>query len=329
MIGSEMQQPRFDSRGMSLIEMLIALGISGVILMTMMDMLRSQTRETRALSEKLAALDFQRTVVGAISVAASCGKNLSSGNLAPGHSLIFNPGAITSSDKNNPTVIAKLQKVYGMDGVTALADSTAADRSVSPLSPNVKLQAGSGMQLAAHKDPTSGQLVYQLLLAFDGGALVRPIRNLAMTVNATTASAGGSNLQVTGCIGASAPVVPPIKSGMLCGNRFVFCGGWRGVAYDQAFGTYNTWSWKSSNIPCQGVTLTADCQSVIDGSGYPNGGTFINNIYGCPAGWSGAHTMVGSLSTGDPPNIASVFSPGQYNEISNVSEMGYIYCVKD
>lgn len=249
----------FDSRGMTLVEVIIALGIMSIMSMAMMSLMQSQARETRALTEKMAALDFQRTVEGAISVAASCGKNVSVGNLASGSSLTFNPASITSTNKNKPQVIANLKDVYGMDGATVLIDTTSANRVVSALSNNVKIRANNGLQLGAYKDPTSGQLVYQLLLAFDGSTLTRPIHNLAMTINATTLPAGGSSIQVTGCIGASAPApIPPptVPSGTWCGAFEDSSGGSAYIYYGQIIFPANSYVTRIISA-CQGQTPAA------------------------------------------------------------------------
>lgn len=282
-----MKTSRFDSRGMSLIEVSIALGIASVMSMAMVTLLQSQARETQALSDKLAALDFQRTVEGAISIADAC-KNNVVGNFAPGQPQTFDPASITTTDKNNPKVLANLQKVYGgLDGHTVLADSTSSDRTVSPLSNNLKLKAGSGMQLAAYKDATSGQIVYQLQLVFDNTTLVRPIHNLVMTINATTGPdpANPSNLLITGCTGALAAATG--AGGDWCG---AFQGGPPGpyIWYGTASGDASTPHVKSVISTCHGKT-----------PGSPGPDSLWYDIPGdslCPSGYTLKVVGVGSVS---------------------------------
>lgn len=308
---------KLNSKGIALIEILIVADIFGVVLAAMATMMDSQRRETRALTEKLAALDFQRTLTTVLTVPSACASIVNATNLASGSTLQFNPAAITSTDPAEPTIIAGLNKIFSSDGVSVLADTAAASQ-VSPLARTVVLDPTSGVRVGGYR--SGANVNYVLSVNFQNSSLVRPMRNLSFPLIVTTTPAG-SDLRITGCQGAASASG---DNGALCGQRTVFCKG-SGAVYDGFDPGMSGTSWKSDNIPCQGTSLTATCGNPSDPYGYGN--SRVLSVNGCPPGYTGAQTQVactdgGNWTMGGPQGVGNCGS-------TNAWAVANIYCRKN
>ena len=61
-----------NNTGMSLIEIMISMGILSIMMFSFMSMMQSQQKEAKALSEVIATLDLQKTVISALSDGSVC-----------------------------------------------------------------------------------------------------------------------------------------------------------------------------------------------------------------------------------------------------------------
>lgn len=66
-----------DSRGMSLVETLVAIGIMAVFMSVFAQSQANQSKQTKILSEKLAMLDLEKLLIGSFSSGATCTYTLS------------------------------------------------------------------------------------------------------------------------------------------------------------------------------------------------------------------------------------------------------------
>ncbi|MBC7371644.1 MAG: hypothetical protein H7326_08770 [Bdellovibrionaceae bacterium] len=78
-----------NTRGQSLIQVLVAMAISVIVLMTTMTVIQTQTRETLALQQKLGAIGLETSLFRAVSDGAVCKKLVTTPT-----NWVFNGGAI-------------------------------------------------------------------------------------------------------------------------------------------------------------------------------------------------------------------------------------------
>jgi type II secretory pathway pseudopilin PulG len=70
-----------NERGQSLVQILVAVGLMGILMAAFAQMMTNQMRETKALSEKLASLDLEKLLIAALADGSVCGHVLN--NPAP------------------------------------------------------------------------------------------------------------------------------------------------------------------------------------------------------------------------------------------------------
>jgi Tfp pilus assembly protein PilV len=163
-----------NSRGQSLVGVLISVAIVGVIVTTMASMFESQNREMRAIKEKLAAADLTRIVTQTLANPSVCSSVFASTNLITPGSIPFDASSVTY-----PHVIPI--KSIPSAGVESGGQASALS-STLVLSP----QSGSpsGLQLVFTNATTAA-----LQVNFDQSKLVHAIQNLSLPV-ITTVSGG-------------------------------------------------------------------------------------------------------------------------------------------
>jgi len=144
-------------------------------------MMANQQRETRALSETLAALELQRAITSTVADSSACTALLASANIAGGSSaLTFNANSLSSA---NPRIINFNQIAGASPGAPA-----------SPISSSLSVQNSGGIQLQV-VSPSNANLVVN----FDQSRLVRSIKNLTFS-NIPIATTGPLNATlITGC----------------------------------------------------------------------------------------------------------------------------------
>jgi hypothetical protein len=71
-----------NQRGQGLVSALVGIAISAVLAVTVASILVNQSRENRALSEKMASLDLQRTVISTLSNSLACNALFAPSNVA-------------------------------------------------------------------------------------------------------------------------------------------------------------------------------------------------------------------------------------------------------
>lgn len=166
------------SDGQSLIQVLIAIAIMGIVLTAMTSLFANQNREYRALTEKLASNDAARAVTSAIS-GTSCDSLVKAGNVAG--SLSIPAGTSQSS----PYVI-NLNSIPSPGGFALISPGALP----SPLSNTLTVLPVGGIQLSVTSNSTA-----DLLIKFDQNKLVRPLSNLSFPLTLGTTGA-----TITGCV---------------------------------------------------------------------------------------------------------------------------------
>lgn len=176
-----------NQKGQSIVQVLVSIAIMGILLVAMTSMQTTMSRENRALSEKLAALDLERVVTQSLAHTSVCTSLLDTANLVnPGQLPIPNAAAISAT---NPYRIS-LKTIGGATRkVAALGESPSA------MSNSLKVHSTGGIQLVL-TSPT----VAELRVTFDQNDLVRSITNLTFPLMITTdLPTSPTTISVSGC----------------------------------------------------------------------------------------------------------------------------------
>ncbi len=178
-----------NNHGLSIIEVLVAAGIMAIIMGGFTSMIMHQNKETKAVTEMLASLDLQKTLVGALADGTVCGYVMNNPT-----SLPFDATALpyTITLPNNRPLYA------GVSSGTPTMPIAAVDQAPSPLANSlvvktIKLIINSG----------SGNKFYgQWVIEFDHTKSVRAHRPaiVSTVLTANTTIPGAST--ISGCMGA-------------------------------------------------------------------------------------------------------------------------------
>ncbi|MGZ3722109.1 MAG: type IV pilus modification PilV family protein [Bdellovibrionales bacterium] len=179
-----------NSRGQSLIEVVIGLAVTAVIILTATTMQSSISKETNAASEKIAAMELEQGVVLALASVKTC-------------KLFFAPANITnpaSMPFDETKVSAKTPQFIALNQLpTTMAPLATAGARVSPLSNSLNIRSNAvnppGIQVAVTSmTPPSGKLY----INFDDSKLVRAVHNLEFQIKFQMSGASG-NMSIVGC----------------------------------------------------------------------------------------------------------------------------------
>lgn len=174
-----------DERGQSLIQVLLGVGIMGVIATGIASMQANQTRESSALGEKLAALDLARVVTMTEMDGPACTALFAPGNVVSPASLTFNA---TSVSQSAPFVVT----VRSIPGVGTSPPVLTENSLVSPMSSSLFVPANN-IQVRV-TSAYSGELV----VSFDRTRLKRALHDVSVRLNLTS-SGPMTSRTITGC----------------------------------------------------------------------------------------------------------------------------------
>ena len=214
-----MKKQMFNNRGQSLIQVMVTAAITIVVMFAMISVQLSSARENKALGEKLASLDFLRSVTASVSSQIKCSSLLTASNIVGGAaSLTFDATPVTAT---TPYSI-KLNSIFG----------TNAGATVSPLASSLFLNTvaatPSGIQINV-TSPTTANVV----VSFDSTRLVRALASLSFPIVLQSSGPTTATL-ISGCGGQSTAM-----SGMWCGIQ------------------WNGGGWQATTHPCTGPPVPA------------------------------------------------------------------------
>jgi len=214
---------RQNQRGQGLVSALVGIAIAGILAVTVTSILVMQSKESRALAEKMAALDLQRVVISTLSNSMSCnalfapsnvsvptsksgGGNKGTGNIVSGvvstvinvanAALTFNANLI---NPKNPHIFS-VQQIPGIGGAAAIIS---AGEKVSPSSNTLYLLPSDGAKPGIQIIVTSATTAI-LRLNFDQSRLIHPIRSLEFPLNIQT-SGTPTQTTIQGCSNTNSP----------------------------------------------------------------------------------------------------------------------------
>lgn len=250
--------------GQSLVQVLVAVGIMGIVVAAMTSFQVQMSRESGAIAEKMAALDLQRELGVALADGTVCAYVLN--NPAP---LTFNATLVTPT---TPQTIAVNRPIYnkiegGVPGlvVAQLNQPSALTSSLIVTSINLVVRAGAGTTFTG---------AWQV--GFDNTRLKRAIRPAEVSTTLTVDLTNPAAARITGCQGNSpgGGGGGNFQTGMVCGMRSASCSYAGPIQY-------------GLNIACEGQQVTAACVYTTPDE-YQSGGWFLDpSSINCPAGFTG------------------------------------------
>jgi hypothetical protein len=215
-----------NQKGQTLVSALIGIGVTAVMAVIIASVLATQARENRALGEKMASLDLQRTIISTLANAMSCNGLFAPSNVANGGSgsggsppaggggggLI--PGVVSAIVKvinstlafdltlitpTNPLVFS-IKQIPGVAGAPPII--SAGDK-VSPMTNTLFLLPSNAPTPGIQMIVTSASTAI-LRLNFDHSKLVHPIRSLEFPLNIQT-SGTPTQTTIQGCSNLNTP----------------------------------------------------------------------------------------------------------------------------
>ena len=190
--------------GQSLVQVMVGLAIASVMFAAFTTMTVNQNRETRGLTEKLAALDLQRTLTAMLGVSSTCGALFAPGNLKSSTVMPFDGSGVNAS---SPYVISLRTVPSGGTNPPLIAEGQAA----SPLSTSLKVASENGIQILVKSlVPPSAALK----IKFDASEMVRALPDLQFPL-ALTISGPATSTTITGCAGEGGGAPSPTGN---CGS---------------------------------------------------------------------------------------------------------------
>lgn len=176
----------FGQTGQALMEVIIATGIMGVLMLVMIEMQLVQTKENKAISEKLASMELYRLVSSNIAIPARCNSIFNAANVDASTPLTFDASAVSV---HHPYVV-KLNSAFGVQAGGLISPS------LPWMSLNSLTAARPGIQLVV-TDPSTAELA----IHFDQTKLVRAVHDF--TFQLSLQSSGPLNATViSGCVDA-------------------------------------------------------------------------------------------------------------------------------
>jgi len=168
-----------NQQGQSIVQVLVSIGIMGIMMLAFASLMSGQMRETRALSEKLGSLDLEKAMMAVLADSSVCGYHLAG--------KTFDASRIGTS---HPPVI-------DMGGsLLSAANAAAPPLAVvgQPASPQSNSLVVSSIQVANITGSAAGSsFIASIRVNFDSTRLVRSIH--AAQVRTFLRTSGGGNIK--------------------------------------------------------------------------------------------------------------------------------------
>jgi hypothetical protein len=209
-----------NQRGNSLIQVLISIGLMGLLMAAFASMMVNQQTETRALSEKFGALDLQQFLTASLADGSVCAYVMNIPTVLTFDSTTPLPHTITLPD---PDLNGQRAALYAsiLPGPPIAPGPVAAQVGKAP-SQVARTLVVKSIQLQITQG-SSGGYSGNWLVNFDSTLSVRAIKPVSVSTVITADTSIPTAARITGCqsggIGSFSP------SGTICGMREVSCFG--------------------------------------------------------------------------------------------------------
>lgn len=193
-IHTESNLRNLNERGQSLVQVLVSIAIAGIVMASFSSMMVNQQREARALTEKLAASDLEKTAIAALADGTICNYVLNSPT-----PLTFNAAAVAAG---NPQIIQVNRPLYASlipgtpptpGPVIAQVGRLASGFSSTLEVNSVELRVTSG---------TGNSYVANWEIGFDNMKTIRAVKPASVSTTitvSTTAPDSPTAARITGC----------------------------------------------------------------------------------------------------------------------------------
>lgn len=172
-----------SEKGQSLIQMMISIGIMGILITGFASMMTNQQKEMRALGEKISSLDLQRTLT---QIFAANGP----GSLC--ESIMTNPVQVFSAPATYPSLAA-----FNLNQIPISVGSSVNIIQVGqPVDSTSNLKV-TAIQIDLIDAPVAGVFPANLTVVFDPLSTIRTIKNIKLPIYLQTSGTG--TYTVTGC----------------------------------------------------------------------------------------------------------------------------------
>lgn len=214
-----MKYSRCDSKnqsGQSIVEALVAIGISMILVMALAAMQSMQSKENSALEQKMAALDYARSVSQLLSSSKTCNELFKPNNVVGGApKKTFNSNVVEVLA--NPLASPPVPAIRHRFGLNKIGD-TSAGGLVSPLSRSLDIETSAkfGMELNIYSvDIANNTASGALNIIFKKSKLIRSLRDLYFPIRLST-SGPATAVKIEGCMtdAFSCPAAKPILKGI-------------------------------------------------------------------------------------------------------------------
>lgn len=183
--------------GMSLVQALVSLSIASIVMAGMISMNISQQRETRALSEKIAALDVEKLLVQTMVSSSLCHRLLVDKEYSSSNPQTFDPKLINT--KEPPLIKLPGNKLVANVSST-LKNGPALFKVGEAPSPDIPSLVVESIHISDLEPNGDNLYKASLEVQFQNSRLIRSIKPARTTLLLTTEDVPKSNLkQIVGC----------------------------------------------------------------------------------------------------------------------------------
>jgi hypothetical protein len=174
---------KLNSRGFSLIQVVVATGILGILAVMMTSLFTQQQREMTAVSEKLTTLDLKRELMSTLSTSALCTYQLTT------PPLTFDSTALSSTSLDLSEILSR--PIAGAPFVVKVGQR---------VSPNVSSVVVTAIRVQNFVAISADDYVAEIAVEFDTPKLIRPLKPITSRISLTTSGPPNAK-QITSCSG--------------------------------------------------------------------------------------------------------------------------------
>jgi len=235
-----------NQRGQSITQVLIAVAIMGVVMAAFTSLIAIQMKESKALAEKLAALDLQQFLTASLADGSVCAYVLNNPTVLTFDSTKPLPQTITLPDPDAKGERATLFASILPGPPAAPGPAVARVGSIASVASNSLIVQSIQLQIT---QGSAGSYAGNWLVSFDSSKTVRSIRPAAVAVKLTADITTPTSAKITSCQSGSASGNP---AGSPC-SVTTAQGTWNGVTATEPtgkkccmvsnnwVGSYSTW----------------------------------------------------------------------------------------
>lgn len=193
-----------DESGFSILEVLISAGLVTVVATAVSTMIQSQVQETRAINERLTALDFQKSLSIALADGSVCNYVLNNPSVKT-----FDATKITANSPQDISLSASEPLYASYTKSTGTAGAVIAQVGKAPMSeaPNMVVNSIKlSIDGAPNPLPSPGagiNFTGKWLINFDSSKMVRAIKPVTVPALLTVDMTNPASATITGCQGNS------------------------------------------------------------------------------------------------------------------------------